>query len=108
MQALLQSFHVPCDHLAEVTAELDKAQRRFKENPHFGGLVCLAKPYGDRARVVIIVLWKASAIAEFAPEAEAAHRLIAATTDLGVTSEYYQVEGFVAGTTDLQSLLQNQ
>lgn len=101
MQALVQIFHIDRDHLADLTAGLDEALERFAQEPNFGGLLCLERSGGIRAQMTVVVLWKSSAMDEFAPEADRAHRLIASTTDLGVSSQFHRVVRFVPGGSEL-------
>ena len=105
MQALVQTFHLDRDHLADLTAGLDEALDRFTRDPNFGGLLCLERPGGVRTQMTVIVLWRGAAIDDFAREADEAHRLIAATTDLGVSSLYHRVVRFVPGVSEIMAAL---
>ena len=101
MQALVQTFHIDQEHLADVTAGVDEALERFRKDPNFGGLLCLERKGGVRAQITVVVLWRASGIHDFVDEADEAHRLIAATTDLGVSSQYHRVVRFVSGFSEI-------
>ena len=105
MQALVQTFHIDHGALAALSVRVDEAVGRFSQNPSFGGLLCLEKEGGSRTQVTVVVVWRADALDEFAPEVDEAHRLIAATTDLGVTSRFHRVVRFEPGPAGLGAFL---
>jgi hypothetical protein len=105
VQALVQTFHIDRDHLADLAAGLDAATERFTQDPNFGGLLCLERTGGVRVQMTVVVLWRGAGSDDFIREAEQAHRLIAATTDLGVSSHYHRVVRFVPGVSELMAAL---
>ena len=100
LQAMVQTFHVDRAHMPELQAGLDEAVARFALSPHFGGLLCLEKD-GLRQQVTVVVLWDPEAMEVFAPQADEAHRQIAASSDLGVTTQTQRVVRFVPGVTEV-------
>ncbi len=96
MQAVVQTFHIDQEHIGELAEGLDTALTRFRQSTNFGGLLCLERD-GRRQQVTVIVLWRANALDELAPEVAEAHRHIAVATDFGVTSETYRVVRFAPG-----------
>ena len=98
LEAVVQTFHVDKAHMPELAAGLDEAVERFTLSPHFGGLLCLEKE-GLRQQVTVVVLWDPDTMELFSPQVDEAHREIAASTDLGVTTQSHRVVRFVPGVT---------
>jgi hypothetical protein len=106
MQAVVQTFHVDREHLRELKDGVREAVERLARSPDFGGLLCLERG-GLREQIIVVVLWRADAMDDIAAEVEDAHRRIAASTDLGVTTQRHRVVRLVAGATDRSRMLKH-
>jgi len=99
VHARVQTFHVDEEHMPRLVEALDAASDALRRLPGFGGLLSMdGQRTGTRHQVTVITLWSAEGLAASADEAEEARRLIAESSDLGVTSHEHAVIRFVAGT----------
>lgn len=88
--ARVLTFHIAPESEADLVRALDVEAAKLAQCPGFGGLLCL-KQDGHREHIMVISLWDDEGIATTAAAHERTRQHIAATTDLGVTSQQHKV-----------------
>lgn len=74
-----------------MTEALHLVSEHFAHEPNFRGLVCLEQRKGVRNEIVVLTLWDGDGLEETKEQSELARQRIAATTDLSVSMQRYEV-----------------
>jgi len=103
-RARVLSFHIDNDDLLGLSEALDGVTDMFAHHSDFRGLVCLAHD-SMRKEVIVITLWDGDGLEFTQQGSEMARQRIAATTDLGVSSKYYEVLRLIPGSLTVERAL---
>ena len=99
-RARVLTFHIDSDELSALSQALDGVADMFAHHLDFRGLVCLVHD-GFRKEIMVITLWDGEGLEATQEGSEIARQRIASTTDLGVSSRFYEVLRLVPGSLTL-------
>jgi hypothetical protein len=100
-RARVLTFHVDGDEMLGLSEALDGVADTFARHADFQGLLCLAHD-GVRKEIIVIALWDGEGLDVTLEGSEMARQRVAATTDLGVSSQCYEVLRLIQGSLNIE------